>query len=218
MVFNVSESILNSTLANTSIDYEKDERIQRLELENSRLQDRLSILYDRAQKSMLMEEQRNNAEQKYTMLGRNMEEILAEQQSLRSACAKKLFDIADTSQGRSAEIIKRIQDLNGDKESLQKRLSLAHSEINNAKEEIDKLKNERNELIRKVDETTAVSEELRNSLHGQKEMCSHLTRTVEEKKTEILNKQRELLAVRDEVEGLQRKLTEVQLQFFFTVS
>ncbi|EPB75350.1 hypothetical protein ANCCEY_05564 [Ancylostoma ceylanicum] len=110
---NMSESILNSTLANTSIDYEKDERIQRLELENSQLKDRVTVLFDRAQKSMLMEEKKNSAEQKYHLLERKMEEILGELNSLRSACAKKMFDVTDTtSQSRAAEIMKRIQDLN----------------------------------------------------------------------------------------------------------
>ncbi|KAJ1368491.1 hypothetical protein KIN20_029627 [Parelaphostrongylus tenuis] len=44
LLFNQSESVLNSTLANTSIDYEKDERIQRLELENNRVRDREIVL------------------------------------------------------------------------------------------------------------------------------------------------------------------------------
>ncbi|KAK5977722.1 hypothetical protein GCK32_004022 [Trichostrongylus colubriformis] len=204
---NQSESILNSTLANTSVDYEKDERIQRLELENSRLQDRLSVLYDRAQKSMLMEEQKNNAEQKYTLLAKNMEEILAELHSLQSACAKKLFEFpGTTSQGRSSEIIKRIQDLNAKVELLQEQLRCAHSDVQKNKKEMEELESERNGLLKKVDQLAALSEDLKSSLRGEKEMCSYLTRTNEEMKTELLNYQKELLSLRDEKKVLDEKL------------
>ncbi|KIH63280.1 hypothetical protein ANCDUO_06417 [Ancylostoma duodenale] len=62
---------------------------------------------------MLMEEKKNSAEQKYQLLERKMEEILGELNSLRSVCAKKMFDVTDTtSQSRAAEIMKCIQDLN----------------------------------------------------------------------------------------------------------
>ncbi|KAK6020727.1 hypothetical protein OSTOST_13612 [Ostertagia ostertagi] len=211
MVSNLSESILNSTLANTSIDYEKDERIQRLELENSRLQDRVSVLFDRAQKSMLMEEQKNNAEQKYCLLGKNMEEILAELHSLRSACAKKLFDIdATTSQGRSAEVIKRIQDLNAKVESLQDQLSCSRSDVESAKKEIELLDSERNALLKKVDQLTALTDDLKSSLRGEKEKCSLLTRTMEEKETELSSQQKDLLSLRDEMKVSQEKLAETQ--------
>ncbi|KAJ1365024.1 hypothetical protein KIN20_025232 [Parelaphostrongylus tenuis] len=44
LLFSQSESVLNNTLANASTDYGKDERIQRLGLENSRLRDRKNVL------------------------------------------------------------------------------------------------------------------------------------------------------------------------------
>uniref|UniRef100_A0A7I5E7D6 M protein repeat protein n=1 Tax=Haemonchus contortus TaxID=6289 RepID=A0A7I5E7D6_HAECO len=207
----MSESILNSTFANTSIDYEKDERIQRLELENSRMQDRLNLLRDRAQKSMLMEEQKNNAEQKYSLLEKNMEKILAEHQSLQTACAKKLFDFPEkTSQGRSTEIIKRIQDLNGNVETLQEQLRGSRFEIESSKKEIEALRRERDALLRKLDQITAINEDLKNSLYVEKERCSDLTRTTEEKNSELQTCQKELSAVRSEIKVLEEKLVEAQ--------
>ncbi|VDL78517.1 unnamed protein product [Nippostrongylus brasiliensis] len=190
MASNQSVSILlNSTLANTSIDYEKDERIQRLELENSRLEDRIENLInhsDRAQKSMLMEEKKNNAEQKYALLEKNMENILAELNSLRSACSKKLFDIVDTSpQGRSAEVIKRIQSLNDTIESLQAQLGRVSSDADVARKEVEELRGERDVLCGKIEHLLA-----------------------EEKKAELLCSQKEVLVLQDELKAVESKLVE----------
>ena len=44
------------------IDYEKDDKIQRLLLENSVLKDRLNVSMGRAEKSMLMEEKNRTLE------------------------------------------------------------------------------------------------------------------------------------------------------------
>ncbi|VDO98581.1 unnamed protein product [Heligmosomoides polygyrus] len=205
----VSQSILNSTLANTSIDYEKDEKIQRLELENSRLHDRVNILYDRAQKSMLMEEQKHDAEQKYSLLEKNVANILGEFNSLRSACAKKLFDVVDsTSQGRSAEIMKRIQDLNDAVESLQGHLSNARLEAEQAKKEVESLKSERSVLIKKAEHLSSTAEDLRKTLREENEARSALSRIVEGKDAELLLSQEEIMSLQDEVRTLKSDLAE----------
>ncbi|WKX96982.1 hypothetical protein Q1695_012995 [Nippostrongylus brasiliensis] len=205
--------LLNSTLANTSIDYEKDERIQRLELENSRLDDRVKILFDRAQKSMLMEEKKNNAEQKYALLEKNMENILAELNSLRSACSKKLFDIVDTSpQGRSAEVIKRIQSLNDKIESLQAQLGQVSSDADVAKKEVEELREERNVLHGKIEHLNNINEQLRTSWQKEQEMCLSMSRLAEEKKAELLCSQKEVLVLQDELKAVESKLAEAQLQ------
>ncbi|EYC28578.1 hypothetical protein Y032_0007g3297 [Ancylostoma ceylanicum] len=206
---NMSESILNSTLANTSIDYEKDERIQRLELENSQLKDRVTVLFDRAQKSMLMEEKKNSAEQKYHLLERKMEEILGELNSLRSACAKKMFDVTDTtSQSRAAEIMKRIQDLNDKTENLQEELETTRSEADNARNHVESLTRERDTLLRKIDHLTKTTEDLRKSLADEKELCSSLSSSLEEKTSAMESLELELNSLRSQTKSLEYKLSE----------
>uniref|UniRef100_A0A0K0CW84 GRIP domain-containing protein n=1 Tax=Angiostrongylus cantonensis TaxID=6313 RepID=A0A0K0CW84_ANGCA len=176
ILFNQSESVLNTTLAYTSIDYEKDERIQRLELENSRLQDRCN----------------------------------AEFNSLRSACARKMFDITDcSSQDRAAEVIKRIQSLSESVEMLEKERDNARLEAEKANKNGESLMNERDVLLKNIEHLTNVNENLKCSLNGEKEICAALERTVEMKNAELLCIQDEVATLR---EHSQSKITDVELK------
>ncbi|CAJ0606372.1 unnamed protein product [Cylicocyclus nassatus] len=209
VVSNLSESILNSTLANTSIDYEKDEKIQRLELENSQLKDRLTVYFDRAQKSMLMEEKKTSAEQKYHLLEKKMEEMLSELNSLRSACSKKIFDVMDTStQNRAAEIMKRVQDLNDRNEVLQKELECARLAAESARSKVEVLTNEREELAQTVDNLTGLNLELEASMKREKNLAASLSQSLEKRTEELESVQREFGAARSQIQTLEGKLLE----------
>ncbi|KAE9420325.1 hypothetical protein Angca_001506 [Angiostrongylus cantonensis] len=211
ILFNQSESVLNTTLAYTSIDYEKDERIQRLELENSRLQDRCNVLLERSQKYLLMEEQMRSTDHRFHLLEKNMEEILAEFNSLRSACARKMFDITDcSSQDRAAEVIKRIQSLSESVEMLEKERDNARLEAEKANKNGESLMNERDVLLKNIEHLTNVNENLKCSLNGEKEICAALERTVEMKNAELLCIQDEVATLREHVSSLESKLCESQ--------
>ncbi|ETN78542.1 hypothetical protein NECAME_10276 [Necator americanus] len=206
---NMSESILNSTIANTSIDYEKDERIQRLELENSQLKDRLTILFDRAQKSMLMEEKKNSAEEKYHLLEKKMEEMLSEQNSFRSACVRKLFGVYDTaSENRAAEIMKQIEELTAKSENLEEDLERARADAINAKNDVELLTKERDILLGRIDHLVATTDDLRKSLKCEKDTCFSVNKCLEEKTARIESLQLELKSVLSEKNSLDVQLSQ----------
>ncbi|KAJ1373046.1 hypothetical protein KIN20_035374 [Parelaphostrongylus tenuis] len=209
LLFNQSESVLNSTLANTSIDYEKDERIQRLELENSRLRDREIVLHERSQKFLLMEEQMRSTEHRYRLLEKSMEEILVEFNSLRSACAKKMFDFTDgASQDRAAEVMKRIQSLSESVEILESELDNARLEAERARKNGEALTIERDLLLENIEQLTDLNENLKCSLNNEKEACGTLKRTVETKNTELSCVKDEVVLLRQHVSELEADLAE----------
>uniref|UniRef100_A0A1I7XUC5 C2H2-type domain-containing protein n=1 Tax=Heterorhabditis bacteriophora TaxID=37862 RepID=A0A1I7XUC5_HETBA len=132
-------SIMNSTLANTSIDYIKDEKIERMDLENSLLKDRqLSILQK------------------------------AELESLRSACANKIFDsIEGSSEERAAEFIKRVQEL-----TLRTRQQ---------EKELEVLTKDRDNLSKRVDYLNRDNADLEETLSDEKSSKESLSRDIDEK-------------------------------------
>ncbi|KJH45847.1 hypothetical protein DICVIV_08108 [Dictyocaulus viviparus] len=201
---NASESILNSTLANTSIDYEKDERLQRLELENSRLKDEKYVLHERAQKFLLIEEQKHSAEHKCHLLEKCIEEILGELNSLRSACKRKLFDLDDcSSEDRAAEVTRRMQSLADRVELLEKQRETACSEAEKLEKVCESLTSERDVLLKRVDHLTCINENLKSCLNDEKERCTTLKRTVELRNNDLETIQNEVITLRSRVVSLE---------------
>uniref|UniRef100_A0A1I7U7T9 Viral A-type inclusion protein n=1 Tax=Caenorhabditis tropicalis TaxID=1561998 RepID=A0A1I7U7T9_9PELO len=75
------------------IDYEKDDKIQRLLLENSVLKDRLNVSMSRAEKSMLVEERNRTLEFEKKALQTQLDNTFSEIEAIRIGQARNLFNI-----------------------------------------------------------------------------------------------------------------------------
>ncbi|VDM82687.1 unnamed protein product [Strongylus vulgaris] len=134
---NMSESILNSTLANTSIDYEKDERIQRLE--NEVLQSELEGAHSAVKSA------KNDLE----LL--NME---------RDGLLEKIEKLSETNTELDSSL-KREKDLSS---SLRSSLEKQSTEIERLHGELDSARSQAHSLAAKLSESTETISRLEEQL------------------------------------------------------
>ncbi|CAI2355124.1 unnamed protein product [Caenorhabditis sp. 36 PRJEB53466] len=115
------------------IDYEKDEKIQRLLLENSVLKDRLNVSIGRAEKSMLMEEKNRNLESEKDFLQKQLDSSFTEIQSLRIGQQRELFKVDESaeidSSAKQLKLIDRITQLITQNNQLEKDFAAATSRM-----------------------------------------------------------------------------------------
>ncbi|UMM36613.1 hypothetical protein L5515_008698 [Caenorhabditis briggsae] len=97
------------------IDYEKDDKIQRLLLENSVLKDRLNVSIGRADKSLLVEERNRELAFENKTLQSQLDNTFGEIQAMRMGQARDIFKIDEkisTEEDNSAKQLKLINRLN----------------------------------------------------------------------------------------------------------
>lgn len=97
-------------IANRSlIDYEKDEKIQRLLLENSVLKDRLNVSSGRAERSMIFEERNRTLEFEKKALHKQLDSTFSEIEAIRIGQAGNLFNIDEKIPSSSDNSAKQLQ-------------------------------------------------------------------------------------------------------------
>lgn len=220
---------LNDTLANSSINYEKDEKIQRLLLENSILKDKLDVSCGRAQQSMLLEEKNRSLEMKNEFLQKKLDMTFGEIESMRMGIAKKIF-VQDPRQttDKTLKMVDRLRDLIADNNQLEKNVEAATSKItklvmdsrlseqryshledaySEAMEEKQKTLNELVEVRAKLEQLTEELDQVRGELEKLKKEKE--TRTDAGDTTQIFHMPNNPLKMAiDEHESRKRKLSE----------
>ncbi|CAI5437440.1 unnamed protein product [Caenorhabditis angaria] len=96
----------------TSIDYEKDEKIQRLLLENSVLKDNLKIVKGRSERSMIIEERNRSLEVEKDSLQNRLDQTFGEIEAMRMGQARQIFNI-DNCPENSEKYLRLIDRING---------------------------------------------------------------------------------------------------------
>uniref|UniRef100_A0A8R1E2I4 Spindle assembly checkpoint component MAD1 n=1 Tax=Caenorhabditis japonica TaxID=281687 RepID=A0A8R1E2I4_CAEJA len=157
--------------ANRSIiEYEKNEKIQRLLLENSVLKDRLNVSMGRAEKSMLIEERNRTLEVEKNALQERLESTFTEIEAIRIGQANNLFKVHETDNStKQLQLLDRITQLIAKNNQLEKDFEAATSRMtklmresadcekrNERLEDAFSSENERRELLEKEKEELAV--------------------------------------------------------------
>lgn len=137
-------SVMNSALLSTTIDFEKDERIDRLENENILLKERLQLASGRANRALLLTEEKRSLAERVRMLELQLSESVSELEALRAASAKKMFDLVDRdTQSRAVEMTDRIK-------RMQMRNAQLDAQVSSAISERDILTSNCNKLSEKI--------------------------------------------------------------------
>ncbi|EGT35857.1 hypothetical protein CAEBREN_25800 [Caenorhabditis brenneri] len=185
-------------------DYEKDDKIQRLLLENSVLKDRLNVSVGRAEKSMLMEERNRTLEFEKKALQAQLDNTFSEIEAIRIGQARNLFNIdgkvsteTDNS-SKQLQLIDRITELIAKNNQLEKDFEAATSRMTKIMRESNDCER-RNERLEDAFSTERVKSqqleternELADKLESSNNEVAQLKAQLEETQTlldEALNK------------------------------
>ncbi|CAB3410844.1 unnamed protein product [Caenorhabditis bovis] len=158
----------------SSFDYERDEKIQRLLLENSVLKDRLNVSKGRAEQSLIFEEKNRTLEKEKQLLQSKLDKTFSEIEAMRMGTARKLFSIDEeisksgsselNSQNKALKMVDRINNLLSENTKMEKEIASATSKIMSLTKQLNECDRRNSRVEDAYSEQLGKSIELENKL------------------------------------------------------
>ncbi|EFP02499.1 CRE-MDF-1 protein [Caenorhabditis remanei] len=183
------------------IDYEKDDKIQRLLLENSVLKDRLNVSMGRAEKSMLMEEKNRTLEFEKKTLQSQLDNSFGEIEALRIGRARDIFKIDEKVSTESDNSAKQMQLLDRITELIKKN--------NQLEKDFEAATSRMTKIMRESTDCERRNERLEDAFSNERVKNQELERERDELADRIAEQNEEVERLKEQLEDVMNRTVKV---------